>query len=62
MIRPRKRCGGCGGQVEVMRVILKRADRVKGTTDDRREAWRCVDCDAVQLEKVRPTEGVDKSN
>ena len=61
MIRPRRRCGKCGGKVKVLRLIRGREGATKGKTDDRREAWRCADCGAVQLEKIRPTEGVDKS-
>ncbi len=60
MIRPRRRCDACGGKVEVLRVIRARKGRRKGTTDDRREAWRCVEkkCGAVQVTKA--TSEVDK--
>lgn len=59
MIRPRRRCDTCGGKVEVLRVIRGRKGRRKGTTDDGREAWRCVEekCGAVQVTKA----AVDKS-
>jgi len=59
MIRPRKRCDKCAGKVEVLRVIRGRKGATKGKTDDRREAWRCVndECGAVQVNKAT----VDKS-
>lgn len=51
MIRPRRKCPECGGKVSVLRVIKKRADRTKGATDDKREAWQCDDCDTVSVNK-----------
>jgi len=60
MIRPRRRCPKCEGRVRVLRVIKKRADRVKGRTTDKREGWKCLECGALSVEKA-PKKTVDKS-
>ena len=57
MIRPRRKCPECGGKVSVLRVIKKRADRTKGATDDKREAWQCDDCDTVSVNKTPKKQG-----
>jgi uncharacterized Zn finger protein len=59
MIRPRRECPKCGGKVQVLRVIKKRADRAKGRTDAGSEGWRCDDCGEVTVERA-PRKRVDK--
>lgn len=59
MIRPRRKCPECGGKVEVLRVIKKRADRIKGRTDANTEGWKCEDCGTISVEKA-PKKAVDK--